>query len=129
MTHIKAAVFFLDALDVKVPYRVIAVGHRHPLVVCDHVIVYRLDRLRVRLHPTDLEHQSSDRGLNRRAGDGERRGVDGVGAGNRGDGVADFAEDAAISSQASDCGIQTDVGDACPEVCMHARTYVRAHTD
>lgn len=64
-------------------------------------------------------------------GDGERtKGAkgegDGAGAGNRGDGVADFAEDAAISSQASDCGIQTDVGDARPEVCMHAHIHTRA---
>lgn len=108
----------------KIPHGVIAVRHGHPLIVRDHVVVYRLDRLRVRLYPTNLKHQSPDRaGFNRgRAGsDGGER----VGAGNRGDGVADFAEDAAISSQASDCGIQTDVRDAYPLMC--ACTY--AHTD
>lgn len=48
----------------KVPHGVVAMGHGHPLIVRDHVIVYRLNRLRVRLHPADLEHQSPDRVLN-----------------------------------------------------------------
>jgi len=33
LTHINAAILFLDALDVQIPYRVVAMGHGYSLVV------------------------------------------------------------------------------------------------
>lgn len=54
LAHVLAAVLLLDALDVKVPGGVVAVGDGNTRVVRDHVLVNRLDRLRVRLYPAHL---------------------------------------------------------------------------
>lgn len=55
LAHVLAPVLLLHTLDVEVPGGVVAMGHGHAWVVSDHVLVDRLDGLRVRLHPAHLE--------------------------------------------------------------------------
>lgn len=82
--------------------------HGYSRIVRDHVVMYRLDRFRVRLHPADLKHQSPEIGVLIGQTENRKRERRDVGTGNHDDAVADFSEDTAISSQTTDCRIQTD---------------------
>lgn len=59
LTHILSSVLLLDAAYVQIPRGVIVMGHGYTWIMRDHVIVYRLNRLSVRLHPANLKHTVS----------------------------------------------------------------------
>lgn len=55
LAHVLAFVVLLHVVDVKVPSRVVVVGYADARIMGDHVVVDRLDRLGVRLHPSHLK--------------------------------------------------------------------------
>lgn len=73
LAHVEALVLPLGAFDAQAPGRVIAVRDGDPGIVSDHVVVDRLDRLCVGLHPA---HLSAERHyLYSTATGGARRGL------------------------------------------------------
>lgn len=58
LAHVAAAVLLLHRLDVQIPRELVRVGNTDSGIVGDDVLVNRLDRLRVGLHPADLEGRS-----------------------------------------------------------------------
>lgn len=54
LTHVHASVLLVDILHVQVPRGVVTVWHGNTWVVGDHVVMYRLNRFRICLHPTNL---------------------------------------------------------------------------
>ena len=64
LAHVGTSVYFLDIVDMEVPYFASFVRHRDPGIVRDHMIVNRLNCLIVRSNPCHLAEEKFFRGIN-----------------------------------------------------------------